>query len=167
MSVRVVSVIGKFFGLPWHDRFLLLEAILLLAFASFAIAWLPFRHAGFLAARPIRRPKAVCQTRMNKVQRIRWAIITTAARVPWRALCFQQCLAAQLMLRRRGIPSVLYYGAAKAERKGLSAHVWVRDGEVDVIGSEIAHRFRILATFPPQSADMLTESYQRVRLCGD
>ena len=105
----------------------------------------------FLAARPIRQLKLTAPRRLNKVQRIRWAIITTAARVPWRALCFQQGLAAQLMLRRRGIPSVLYYGAAQDDGNGLYAHVWVRDGDVDVIGGEIAHRFAILATFPPQN----------------
>jgi hypothetical protein len=88
--------------------------------------------------------------RLSKVRRIRWAIIAAAGRVPWRALCFQQGLAAQLMLRRRGVPSVLYYGAAQGERTGLSGHVWVRDGDVDVVGGEIADRFAVLATFPKQ-----------------
>ena len=118
--------------------------------AHLAIAVLPFRNVGLLAARPIRGPKISNQARANKVRRVRWAIIASAARVPWRALCIQQGLAAQFMLRRRGIPSVLYYGAAQDDRDGLSAHVWVRDGDVDVIGGEIADRFTVLATFPPQ-----------------
>ncbi len=121
--------------------------------AGLAIAVLPFRHVGFLAERPIRRPELPRQARLDKVRRIRWAIITTAARVPWRALCFQQGLAAQLMLRRRGIPSVLYYGAAQDDKSGLHTHVWVRDGDVDVIGGEIAHRFAILAAFPSADFD--------------
>jgi hypothetical protein len=33
--------------------------------------------------------------------------------------------------------------------RGLSAHVWVRDGDTDVIGCELAPHFAILATFPP------------------
>jgi hypothetical protein len=66
-------------------------------------------------------------------------------------MCFQQGLATQFMLRRRGIPSVLFYGAAPDDRGGLSAHVWVRDGSVDVIGGETASRFALLATFPPQN----------------
>lgn len=112
---------------------------------------LPFRHIGLFAARPIRRPELSHQARREMVRRIRWAIITTAARVPWRALCFQQSLAAQIMLRRRGVPSVLYYGAAQDDRSGLFAHVWVRDRDTDIIGGEIASRFSILATFPPQN----------------
>jgi hypothetical protein len=65
-------------------------------------------------------------------------------------MCFQQGLAAQFMLRRRGVPSVLYYGAATDDRSGLSAHVWVRASGVDVIGGEIASRFAVLMTFPPE-----------------
>ena len=149
-EANAIDTLRRFWCLSWQDRFLLLEAILWLAIAGFAIVVLPFRHVGFLAARPIRRPKLPRQARTNKVERIRWAIITTAARVPWRALCFQQGLAAQFMLRRRGIPSVLYYGAAQDDQSGLYAHVWVRDGDVDIIGGEIAYRFSILATFPSQ-----------------
>jgi hypothetical protein len=148
-EANAIDLFRKLWHLSWQDRFLLLEAILWLAIAGIAIAVLPFRHVGFLAARPIRRPK-LSQAPANKVQCIRWAIITTAARVPWRALCFQQGLAAQFMLRRRGIPSVIYYGAAQDDRSGLCAHVWVRYGDVDIIGGEIAQRFAILATFPSQ-----------------
>jgi hypothetical protein len=60
------------------------------------------------------------------------------------------------MLRRRGIPSVLYYGAAQDELSGLCTHVWVRDGKVHVIGGEVAHHFAILTTFPPQNTEMAT-----------
>jgi Transglutaminase-like superfamily len=127
-----------------------LEAIIWLAIARVAIAVLPFRHVGLLATRPVRR-KVFGEMRLSKVRRIRWAIIVAARRVPWRALCFQQGLAAQLMLRRRGVPSVLYYGAAQWEGTGLSAHVWVRAGDIDVVGGEIADRFAVLATFPNQN----------------
>ena len=139
--------------MSWQDRFLQLEAVLCLAVAALAIAFLPFRYVGSLAARPMRRPELSHQSRMDAVRRIRWAIISTAARVPWRTLCFQQGLAAQLMLRRRGIPSVLHYGAAQDDRSGLHAHVWVRDGHIDVVGGEIAHLFSVLVEFPRVTPD--------------
>jgi hypothetical protein len=144
-----INLLRKFRRLSWQDGLLLLEALLWLTIAGVAIAVLPFRHVGFLAARPIRQRTLPRTARMNKVRRIRWAILSTASRVPWPALCFQQGLAAQLMLRQRGIPSALYYGAAQDKRSGLYAHVWVRDGDVDVVGGEIAHRFAVLAVFPP------------------
>lgn len=146
-----IDLLRRFWRCSGRDQLLLLKAILWLAVAGIAIAVLPFRHVGLLAARPIHRPKLSCQARRNEVQRIRWAVMAAAARAPWRALCFQQGLAAQLMLRRRGIPSVLYYGAAQDDESGLQAHVWVRDGDLDVIGGEIAHCFAVLATFPSQN----------------
>jgi hypothetical protein len=142
--------IGKFFQLPRQDRLLLLEATISMAIAGFAIAVLPFRYLVLVAARPIRGLGPNNQARVIMVRRIRWAIITATRRVPWRARCFQQGIAAQLMLRRRGIPSALYYGAKPDDLSGLSAHVWVRDGDVDVIGGDTAHGFAILAVFPPQ-----------------
>jgi hypothetical protein len=144
-----IDDLRKLWRLSWRDRLLLSEAAIWLGIAGLAIAVLPFHSVGLLAARPIRRPEVPSQARHNKVRHIRWAIMSVAARVPWRAVCFQQGLAAQLMLRRRGIPAVLYYGAKQDDSSGLNAHVWVRDGDVDVIGGEIAHHFAILATFPP------------------
>lgn len=148
-GVYALDLLQKVRRLSWQDRFLLADAICWLAFANIAIAVLPFRIIGLLASRPIHRPLPR-HARANAVQRIRWAITATAARVPWRGLCFQKGLAAQLMLRRRGIPSVLYYGAAQDDRNGLYAHVWVRDGDIDVIGGEVAGRFAVLTTFPHQ-----------------
>ena len=165
MTAPLILSIGKFFELPRHDQLLLLEAVLLLAIAAFAIAWLPFRYVGRLAARPIWRPEPPEQARQIEVKRIRRAIIVAASRVPWPAMCFQQGLAAQLMLRRRGFPSALFYGAAQDNQGNLSAHVWVRDGDVDVLGGELASRYALLATFPPRGEhhDIAREVFVRGR----
>jgi Transglutaminase-like superfamily len=148
-----ISLIGKFFRLPRHDRWILLEATLSLAVASLVIAVLPFRQVGRLAGRSIGRPQPSPTARLRELKQIRWAIVVSAARVPWRAECFQQGLAAQFMLRRRGVPSMLHYGASLDNGSGLSAHVWVRDGDVDVIGGEIASRYAQLAAFPSQGCE--------------
>lgn len=145
-----IVLIRKFRQFPGHERLLLLEAILWLAVARFAIAMLPFRYVGRIAGFPVFRQAPQQEARAAAVERIRWAIVACARRVPWRAICFEQGLTAQLMLRRRGMPSVLFYGAAPDDWSGIAAHVWVRDGDVDVIGCEIASRFVQLATFPPE-----------------
>ncbi|MEO8113933.1 MAG: lasso peptide biosynthesis B2 protein, partial [Phenylobacterium sp.] len=80
--------------------------------------------------------------------RVRWAIVAVARRLPWRALCFEQGLAAHWMLRRRGTPATLHYGVAGSAEAGLKAHVWVRDGQRAIVGCELADRFTELAVFP-------------------
>src|SRR5262249_40296296 len=147
-----IGAMRKAWKLSTDDRLRLVEATLWLGIARFAIAVLPFRHVGRLASCPICLTEPPQQTRLMEVKRVRWAIIATARRVPWLAMCFQQGFAAQFMLRRRGIPSVLFYGAASVDGRGLSAHVWVRDGSVDVVGGKLASGFALLTTFPPQDS---------------
>jgi hypothetical protein len=126
---------------------LLPEAIVLLALSSIVIRVFSFVRVGRLASAPLRRRPPV--TREALSAKVAWAVQACARRAPFRAVCFQQGLATQIMLRRRGVDSTLYFGAGPDDAKGLTAHVWVRDGERDVIGCEEASRFAVLAQFPP------------------
>jgi hypothetical protein len=143
----------KLWSLPRADKMLIAEAVFYLAFAAVAISFLSFERLGRLASFPVRRPPPLTATRQQEGKRIRWATRACGGRIPWRAMCFEQGLAAQLMLRRRGIPSTLYYGAAPDRARGVVAHVWVRDRNVDVVGCEIAQNFAVLATFPAPGRD--------------
>jgi hypothetical protein len=146
-----LSTAKKVWGLPQRDRALLVEAIFWLAIASLAIAFLPFRSVAAAASRRAQASSPPDQGKSAIVSRVQWAVIAAARRMPWRAVCFQQGLAAHLMLRRRGVPSIIYYGAAQIPDDGLTAHVWVRAGALDVVGCETASQYALLATFPPTS----------------
>lgn len=130
--------------LPWRDRFLLVETIVLLGFAAICIALLSFSTVTKIAAgRSRARPPAS----PAEARRIAWAVNACARRVPWRAVCFQRGLAAQLLLRRRRLHAVLCYGIRPDRGDGLAAHVWVRSGDADIVGCEAAADYRLVATF--------------------
>lgn len=148
----------KFWRLPWHDRTLLLEAVAWLAVTSILVALAPFRRIAAIACRPPRRTPLTDAAREVTVSQVQWAISATSTRVFWRAVCFQQGLAAQLMLRRRGVPSVLYYGASQRADTGLAAHVWVRAGDLDVVGCETASQYALLASFPAHNGELPAQS---------
>lgn len=135
--------------LGWHDAPLLLEALAMLAGASAAIRLLPFRRvaaaAGTWGRSTRRAPPDVGRT-------VR-AVEAWARRVPWKAVCFQQGLALHLLLRRRGVRSVLHYGVRQSPGEGLAAHVWVSVGGHPVIGGGEAPRFQCLARFPATGAE--------------
>lgn len=143
------SLAAKLWRMNWPERRLIVEAALLLALARIVTFFVPFRDIASLASRPVRH--AAPSDRAATVDHVRSAIIRCARKVPWRALCFEQGFAAQSMLRRRGINAVMYYGAAPNGTNKLSAHVWVRDGDTDVIGCEIAAQYAVLATFPARA----------------
>jgi len=129
------------------DAPMLAEALAALALASLAIALLPFRRVAAFAS-----PAGPGRARIDSetVRRARSAVTGWSRRVPWRAVCFQKGLALHWMLRRRGIPSVLLYGARR-DGEGLAAHVWVDVGGETVIGGEEAPDYACLARFPPDS----------------
>lgn len=86
---------------------------------------------------------------LGAIAQVRWAVRKCARHVPWRAKCFEQALAAQLMLRRRGVETALHYGVRRRPADGLEAHVWLRAGALDVVGCENADEFTEVARFPP------------------
>ena len=78
---------------------------------------------------------------------VAWAVKAVARRLPLRLVCFQQALAAQLMLRRRGHDAKLHYGIA-LDQQDLTAHVWVDIDGLILIGDGAERPFARVATFP-------------------
>jgi hypothetical protein len=150
---RALGLLRRFWARPMRIRLLLVEALIFLALASFLIRFLPFRVVVRTAEWPLKRLPPAPALRRILCKQVQWAVQVWARRVPWRALCFQQGLAVQWMLRRRHIPSVMYYGAAPRQKRGVAAHVWVCDGAVAVIGGEAAVGVAVLARFPEPAAD--------------
>jgi len=79
---------------------------------------------------------------------VRWAIYTASHRLSENIVCFPRALAAQAMLRRRGVATTLYYGASRTPGKGLNAHVWLQDGDEGVVGIRAAPGYAVLARYP-------------------
>ncbi len=136
------------------------EAALWLTLAGLALRTLPFARIAALAGIWPRRERGPCIDPDGRAaQRIGWAVEAAARRAPWPALCFEQGLAAHLMLRRRGWQPTLCYGARSDGAAGPSAHVWVRLDGRDVVGGEEAHRYALLATFPEPRAGAPVRSH--------
>ena len=138
------SVITRWVRLSRRRRALLAEAVLAVAAASAAIRFRPFKRAISMGSLPLTdQPPGGDIT-----DDVRWAVETAGRNVPWRAMCIQQGLALQWMLRRRGVDARLHYGIAKDEGGELQAHVWVAAGGEVVIGGAEAPRFKCVATYP-------------------
>ena len=57
-----------------------------------------------------------------------------ARRLPWNVTCLHQAIAAQRMLRRRGLPQEVHISLRPAE--DLAAHAWVTSGGSPVVGGD-------------------------------
>lgn len=74
--------------------------------------------------------------------KVSWAVQAVARHLPLGLVCLPQAIAAQWMLRRRGLPTTLYFGVASnpAKQDAIEAHAWLRAGDKIVTGEEGVRR---------------------------
>jgi Transglutaminase-like superfamily len=129
--------------LKTRRRKYLREATVMLATARLAVCWLP---ASRLLAWASRAPRHISRFAQDEVGWVTWAVETIGGK-PWmKALCLPRALAAQAMLRRRGIASRLCLGVAR-DGEALAAHAWLDLGHEIVVGGSEAPRFQRLVEF--------------------
>ena len=141
--------VGRWRALNGGERLALVEAAATLALASAMVRFAPFRRVAALASRPVATAGGTDAAAASA--RIAWAVRAAARRARFRAVCIEQGLAAQLMLRRRGFASTMHYGVSPDEARGLTAHVWVTLHGHPVVGVAEAAAFREVARFPPEA----------------
>lgn len=126
-----------------RDNTLLVEAVAALLAAWAAVRFLPFRRAVASGSRALGTSAVAVD--LDAISR---SVAVAGKRVPWRAVCLQQGLALQWMLRRRGIDARLHYGVGYGASADLQAHVWVTVGDDIVIGAEQVPLVKCVASYP-------------------
>ena len=147
--------LSSFVALDPQRRGLLLAAAWWLLVARAALLVVPFpRLARVLGTfvppsdqrvRQAQSSTALGQSRI--AEDVRWAVTGAARHVPFRAVCLPQAMAARMMLARRGVGSVLHFGAAKDVHAQLYTHAWLDAAGVEVTGYPIAKAAVEIACF--------------------
>lgn len=127
------------------------EAVFYLLLARLALKCFSFLRLAGLFSSPLQKTELSGWPRRLACKEVQLAIFYVWKRFPWKPTCFHRALAAQAMLRRRGVSTTLYYGAATLPERGLTGHVWVQDGTVGVVGHDAAKEVHFLARFPEPS----------------
>jgi hypothetical protein len=151
----IPRLLRRFVQVSNRQRALLLEAAGDLLAARLAVLFVPFpqlaRSLGELvtssdprivAASAASSPRAVAIARD-----VSWAVTRAARYVPFSAVCLPQAMAARRMLKRRGVASVMHFGAAKGQVKPLDAHAWLDAAGVEVTGYPVEERLAEIACF--------------------
>lgn len=144
----------RLFRIPEQHRGAVLEAVVALLSARFALVFTSFDR---LAATfgTVTTPQADDGSRhavlgpeqAQTARIVGWAVTRAARYVPFRAVCLPQAIAAMVLLKRRGIPSVMHFGVRKVPGKKLDAHAWLNAGEVEVTGYPVDDGFVEVARF--------------------
>ena len=154
--LRLIRRLLRRFGqVDNRRRALLAEAVAYLFAARLALIFIPFprlaRRLGTFV--PPADPRAVAvrvgtaPDQAQLAEDIGWAVTRAARYMPFRAVCLPQAMAARVMLKRRGVSSVMHFGAAKGTEKPLDAHAWLDAAGVEVTGYPVAENFAEIACF--------------------
>jgi Transglutaminase-like superfamily len=127
------------------DRHLLIEAVVLVAAIRLGLWLLPFRSVRTLVERlGAWEWGAAPEGDSASIKRIAWAV-TRASRYLPAATCLTQALAAQVLLRRRGLAAKLHLGVGRDEDERFVAHAWVESQGRIVVGGSNLDRYTRLA----------------------
>lgn len=126
---------SRFRVLSPGDRLLVLEAAIVLVLVWAGLWVLRFTILRRLLDRYAGRADASVDRARPALDRVGWAVIAVARRLPVPMTCLVQALAADAMLRRRGFASQVRIGVRlhRNSARPLEAHAWVEcDGGIVV-----------------------------------
>ena len=155
LSRSIRRPLRRFAQVDRRRRALVAEAVLCLLLARLGLIFVPFpklaRRLGVFV--PPSDPRVLSaraeapREQAVLAREIGWAVTRSARYVPFKAVCLPQAMAAQAMLRRRGVASVMHFGAARGEDKPLDAHAWLDAAGVEVTGYPVGSKFAEIACF--------------------
>lgn len=135
-------------------KLMVLEAVLALLLARLALQIVPFARLShrFGEFVPPQDPRIALRRKGDDASvriaaQVRRAVHSATRHVPFKAVCLPQAMAAQAMLRRRGIASVMHFGAGFGESRPLDAHAWLDAAGVPVTGYPPDPKFSEIACF--------------------
>jgi Transglutaminase-like superfamily len=119
----------KFWSLTRREKKFFFEAGILVLLSNFCIKTIAFRHIySFLGARWKDDTQGYGTDRADDIMLINLSVQRTANLLPSKSLCLSRSIAEFIMLRRRGIPAVLFAGVNVSEDSSLDAHAWIDIG---------------------------------------
>jgi hypothetical protein len=123
-----------------------IEAWIILHVARFSILILPFKTLASIlgeAQREVTKDPSFDLIATSVSHAIRRAANYTIHR----SKCYDQALTGKIMLNYRKVSSTIYFGLAKDQDSGLSAHAWLCAGTLVVTGKKPMHKYTPVAWF--------------------
>jgi hypothetical protein len=141
MAAQIVQSWRRFRALDCRDRWLVVEAIILIGIVQAGIRALRFS----MLRRLLAGAKRVRSGAQEPQARIGWAVDAAARLIPGRS-CLSDALVADVMLCRRGYQSTLRLGVRKRHHGNgaVEAHAWVEcDGSIVAGRLETLDEYRV------------------------
>ena len=131
---------------PLNDYTLFLEAWILLHASRLLILFFPFKKIA--ASLGVLNQESIYEIIDLLIAiKIKNAIQRASRRAIHPSKCYDQALAGKIMLKRRKLPSTIYFGLSKNDQSQLIAHAWLRFGNQIITGEKGHENFTIVAYY--------------------
>jgi len=135
MSGLLLRKTKSFANIPWTTKLLFAEAIFTSAYVKITLLFLPFRKVARWLGSAQALPADVKEPdKINLIKKIKFAVRLCSKYMPWPTECYTSSLTAKIMLKRRKLPSIIYFGFCKDEKGQLKGHAWLQCSEMIVTG---------------------------------
>lgn len=138
-------MIRKFLRLPWRQKLLIMQILVLIYWYKFRVHHRPFSELA---------PKIGTlghETPVEASPRNAWVVHELMKamfrKIRWKDSCLIRALTAKKLLNRMGERCTLYMGVRKCGDQAMEAHAWLRCGKLIVTGGESRAGFTVTATF--------------------
>lgn len=120
----------RFRSLSGREKQLFFEALILLSLSNACVNLVAFKYVDkFLRSH---WDEAIhVEDAEEEISLIQRSISRAANVLPFKSLCLSRSIAEFVMLRRRGIPAVMFAGLRVSGQSFLEAHAWVDVGQCD------------------------------------
>jgi Transglutaminase-like superfamily len=152
--LRLIRRLRRFAQVDNHHRALLIEASGWLLLVRLALIFIPFprlaRYLGTFVPPTDARTSQSATGSHNDIrvaEEVGWAVTRAARHLPLEAVCLPQAMAARIMLKRRGVNSVLHFGARMGQDRPIDAHAWLDAAGVQVTGYPVEKTLAEIACF--------------------
>ena len=119
-----------------REKTCLCEAGILLLLSNACIKAIAFRHIDRFLRRCWNEGVRRTVDHKKEISLVQHSISRAANALPWESLCLNRSVTEYVMLRRRGIPAVLFAGVRFSGHSSLDAHAWVETDLINNTSSE-------------------------------
>ena len=152
---RFAAKLASVRRLAWNDRWLLLQATLLMPVLRLSLRAISFRRIYSVLRRlaPLSDPwPTEPETASARVLQVAHVVAMASRHTPTPNSCLHRSLALWWLLRRRGFDSHLRFGARR-QQSGFEAHAWVEHDGVVVFDDLVPDRDYVRLSWQPLEHD--------------
>jgi hypothetical protein len=140
----------KFLKAPLADKEIIIYILFWSMIIRFCLLFLPFKLYRHLLGEihTVANYNADDKLAIDKALYIKQLISIVSSHTPWNSKCLVQAIVCKRLLRKEGINTTLFLGAANnAEEKKLDAHAWLKYGDTVITGRSGHKRFKVVSYY--------------------